>query len=70
MEIEVSELRENTGSITDNLRNMPIGEENAKDIPLADAANIRGLITQIHKKGDHKFSTVKTDTGIKVWRTA
>lgn len=69
MEEVSSELRKNTGTVTNNLRAMEIGEEHAIDILLQDAANIRGLITQIHNSGKgFKFSTKKTDTGIKVWR--
>lgn len=71
MEIEISKLRENTGSVTQKLREMPIGEENAEEVNMMDAANIRGLITQIHRSNQgYKFTTCKTSTGIKVWRLA
>lgn len=79
MEIAKAKYRENTGSISGNLRSMPIGEINKEFIPLVDAARVRGLITQMHNTNDAginagiKFKTeAGTDSegnpGIYVWR--
>jgi hypothetical protein len=81
MEETISNLRKNTGSVSGNLRGMPIGKDSAIEVPLCDAARIRGLITQIHKSktginAGLKFGTEAVYdingniTGILVWREA
>jgi hypothetical protein len=80
MKEAIVNIRENTGSVSGNLRNLQVGENNKTFIELADAARIRCLITQIHNTNDSGINagiTFKTaaaydesekQIGIYVWR--
>lgn len=79
MEARVVNIRENTGSVSGNLRKMPIGKEHKTFITLSDATRIRGLVTQINTSSSginasYKFETETEkddsgiDIGINVWR--
>jgi hypothetical protein len=69
METVSAKIEDYTVSTSDKLRNMTVSKKQALEIPAADSASVRSLISRLHQENKSiKYITTKTDTGILVWR--